>query len=221
MEIASNYAVSVAPPSYQHATEEAKRDTRLREQIPEPKQTERSAAQSRVADERGGASSSTATMAAQTQGMQRAGKRSLDQVSAEKKRDSEKPDKSTGRKTGSAGNDQAAAKDERTAGSSGARSTQAGSAGPPLTAVAALAQAGAGTASSISAALAAQGTTSANAETELRADRNNDHGRNSFARFNKESAADSRSGSINEVIARRYNATTREDRRGSLLDTAV
>lgn len=72
MEIASNYAVSVAPPSYQVATEEAKRDTRLREQIPEPKQAERSAAQSRAADERGGTQSTAQTMAAQSQGLKQA-----------------------------------------------------------------------------------------------------------------------------------------------------
>lgn len=67
MEIASNYAVSGAPQSYQAATEEAKRDTRLREQILKPKQAERSAAQSKVADERGGTQSSAQTMAAQSQ----------------------------------------------------------------------------------------------------------------------------------------------------------
>ena len=85
MELASNYAVSIAPPSFQLGVEEAKRDNKLREQIPEPKPAQQSAAQSKVADERGGAASAGSAMAAQAQGMAESSRREIAQIGQDRR----------------------------------------------------------------------------------------------------------------------------------------
>lgn len=56
MDVASNFAVSIAPPPFQKEVDEARRDTQNRVSIPKPQASEGSERQSQVADERGSTS---------------------------------------------------------------------------------------------------------------------------------------------------------------------
>lgn len=199
MEIAGNYAVSVAPPAFQLATEEAKRDTKLREQIPEPKPAERAAAQSRSADERGGAMSASSTLAAQNAAQVESGRRSLTELSAQKRRDDEK-----GAGKGTAKLNAADAPAPRTP---SVTPKDAASTAPRSSLTAASTPAAASTALAQFAALdRASAVPSGNAAS-------------SQARYRKSS--DEADNSAGAVIARRYNQTTALQRRGTQLDLSV
>ncbi len=199
MELASNYAVSIAPPSFQLGVEEAKRDNKLREQIPEPKAAQQSAAQSKAADERGGAASTGSTMAAQAQGMVESSRREIAQIGQERRQN-----RSQGR-----GADQApesADKGEQTARPAAAQSNAAAQ----VRSSTAYAAAAAGAPSS-AAAYSAAASSPAASGTE-RTERT-ERVRPQYAK----SPAQAKS----IVIAARYNGSFALDVRGRNLDIAV
>ena len=198
MELASNYAVSIAPPSFQLGVEEAKRDNKLREQIPEPKAAQQSAAQSKAADERGGAASTGSTMAAQAQGMVESSRREIAQIGQERRQN-----RSQGR-----GADQApesADKGEQTARPAAAQSNAAAQ----VRSSTAYAAAAAGAPSSAAAYSAAASPAASGTERTERTERV----RPQYAK----SPAQAKS----IVIAARYNGSFALDVRGRNLDIAV
>lgn len=69
MDVASSFAVSVAPPPFQKEVEEARRDTQNRVSIPKAQQSEGSAAQSQVADRRGSTQGENSLLNAQQMGI--------------------------------------------------------------------------------------------------------------------------------------------------------
>lgn len=69
MDVASSFAVSVAPPPFQKEVEEARRDTQNRVSIPKAQQSEGSAAQSQVADRRGNTDGENSLLNAQQMGI--------------------------------------------------------------------------------------------------------------------------------------------------------
>lgn len=232
MEIASNYAVSVAPPSYQAATEEAKRDTRLHEQIPAPKQSEQSAAQSKAADERGGAQSTAQTMAAQSQGMRAANSR-LNQIKGDERRN----EQHLGKTDGDAKSTKESASTQNTA--AGSRNTAAQQSPQTQAQVRAQVQAQAmGQTSSAqglqaaAAASSASGGAAAQLQGDARAERYEKREQVSFAKYQGSEAERTESGQaaaqaqnpmrkINAAIANRYNSIAPNVNQGRNLDIAV
>lgn len=69
MDVASSFAVSVAPPPFQKEVEEARRDTQNRVSIPKAQQSEGSAAQSHIADQRGNTQGENSLLNAQQMGI--------------------------------------------------------------------------------------------------------------------------------------------------------
>ena len=69
MEIASNFVLSVTPPSYQQGAEEARKDNLARVQIPSPKESQGSQAQGRMANEYGNTQGNNSLLSAQAQGI--------------------------------------------------------------------------------------------------------------------------------------------------------
>lgn len=72
MEIASNYILSVTPPSYSQGAEEARKDNQARVQIPMPKESQGSQAQSKMANEYGNTQGANSLLNAQAQGIMQA-----------------------------------------------------------------------------------------------------------------------------------------------------
>lgn len=69
MDVASNFAVSIAPPPFQKEVDEARRDTQNRVSIPKPQASEGSERQSQIADERGSTSGDNSLLSAQQKGI--------------------------------------------------------------------------------------------------------------------------------------------------------
>ncbi len=69
MDVASTFAVSVAPPPYQKEVDEARRDTQARSSIPQLNQSHSSTAQSTIGDRRGATDGTNSLLTAQQQGI--------------------------------------------------------------------------------------------------------------------------------------------------------
>ncbi len=70
MEIASNNILSITPPSFQLGAEEAKRESSTRVQIPQPRDSQGSQAQSHINDQRGNTQGQNSQLFAINQGFQ-------------------------------------------------------------------------------------------------------------------------------------------------------
>ena len=69
MDVASNFAVSVAPPPYQKEVDEARRDTQARVAIPQLNQSHGSRSQTHIGDRRGNTDGENSLLNAQQQGI--------------------------------------------------------------------------------------------------------------------------------------------------------
>ena len=97
MEIASNYILSVTPPSYSQGAEEARKDNQARVQIPMPKENPGSQAQSKMANEYGNTQGANSLLNAQAQGIMQANaalhKNQRQGIEQNKDKDQERHDK--------------------------------------------------------------------------------------------------------------------------------
>lgn len=69
MDVASNFAVSIAPPPYQKEVDEARRDTQARSAIPQLNQSHGSRSQTHIGDRRGNTEGENSLLNAQQQGI--------------------------------------------------------------------------------------------------------------------------------------------------------